>query len=331
MPPRANKSPARTPAVPKSSAKSPAQVPTSDRVTRGKATPDAKAAVEAAFKAATADPNELADASSESEFKRSVIIYVGCVSTLALALATVIVYTAPPSPGGVCNSVDSALAWKLLPKPVPDSDAIVTVWKCATEYQKANWWFVLFLFQLCFVGLKMFALPVAFALSILGGAIFDFPISQAVVSLGETFGSSLCYLLSGAIAKPILDRFAADKLASLRKRAAEERDNMLLFNIFLRLSPAPNWFVNLASPVVGNPIGKFALGTFCGTFFPLMLLGRVGMVLRTVGEKGFDVAAITKSNLPYAVVVGCSQFIPLYLIRRNKQLKEDAKKAKKAK
>jgi len=325
MPPRANKSPARTPR-----AKSPARVPTTDRVTRGSATPDAKAAVEAAFKAATADPDDdIEDGASDSAFKRSVLIYLGCVSALCAAIAAV-VYAAPPSPGGVCNSVDSNLLYALLPKPVPDSAAIVTVWKCATEYQKANWWFILFFFELCFVGLKMFALPVAFALSIIGGALFPFPFSQAVVSVGETFGSTLCYLLSGAIAKPILDRFAAEKLASLRKRAVEERDNMLLFNVFLRLSPAPNWFVNLASPIVGNPIGKFALGTFAGTFFPLMLLGRVGNVLRTVGETGFDVAAITKSNFPYMVFVGSSQFLPLYLIRRNKRLKAEAKKAKAA-
>ena len=92
------------------------------------------------------------------------------------------------------------------------------------------------------------------------------------MSMGETCGSSLCYLLSSAIAKPVLEYLVPAKLISLRKRAEEEHDNMLLFNIFLRLSPAPTWLVNLASPAMGNPLPSFFFGTLFGTFFPTLLL-----------------------------------------------------------
>ena len=44
------------------------------------------------------------------------------------------------------------------------------------------------------------------------------------------------------------------------------QDNWLLFNFFLRLTPfVPNWFVNLSSPIVGNPIKPFIIGSFFGT------------------------------------------------------------------
>ena len=106
---------------------------------------------------------------------------------------------------------------------------------------------------------------------------------------------------------------------------------MFLFNIFLRLSPFPNWLVNASSPIVNNPLKYFISGTYCGTFFPLLLLGRCGWVLRDAGENGFDVLALTKANAPYMAVLFSAQFLPLYLIRRKKRLAEAAKKQKKKK
>ena len=64
-------------------------------------------------------------------------------------------------------------------------------------------------------GPRLRYLSVSFALSVLSGAIFPFPLSQILVSTGETCGSSLCYLLSSAIAKPILEYLAADKLVAM--------------------------------------------------------------------------------------------------------------------
>ena len=354
MPPR-TKSPARkgpavielSPAVMKSPvARSPSAskaIPATDRVTRRSASTSGKAEVEANYKAATfvaslfdeddEEDKKIVNVSKASEFRTSVLIYLSCLTTLSLAIAF-IVYTAPPAPkGGVCNGVDSSLAFRLIPKGIPgkrEQDAIVTLWRCTTAYQATNWWFVLSLFQLVFLGLKSFALPVSFALSILGGAIFPFPLSQGLVSMGETCGSSLCYLLSSAIAKPILEYLVPAKLISLRKRAEEERDNMFLFNIFLRLSPAPNWLVNLASPAMGNPLPSFFFGTLFGTFFPTLLLTRTGQVLRTVGEKGFDLPQIAKENLPYLLLVGGSQVLPILLIRYKNKQKSLAKAAAKA-
>jgi len=259
---------------------------------------------------------------TQADLKRSVLIYLVCVTALFGSLATV-VNTAPPAPEGeACDGVSRELAWDLIPMRSGNTAAIITLWKCATAYQAQNWWFVLALYELVFLGLKSFALPISFALSILGGAIFQFPLSQLLVSLGETLGSTICYLLASVIAKPILEHFVPQKVASFRKRAHEERDHMFLFNIFLRLSPFPNWLVNCSSPIVGNPLGKFAAGTFCGTFFPVMLLGRCGYVLRTVGEEGFDVAKLTKQNFPFAAALAMMQFLPLYIIRLKKQAAE---------
>jgi len=281
--------------------------------------------------------------SSDSEFRRSVIIYVACVSTLAAGL-TAVIRTAPPAPsGGQCDGVSLQLLPKLIPLPdavhslgLPtgalgtmetSSASIIKMWRCATAYQQANWWFVLLFFELTYLGLKSFAIPATFAMCVLAGAIFPLPLSQLLTSFGETFGSSMCYALSSVMAKPMLERWAADKLADFRAKALEERDHMFLFNVFLRLSPFPNWLINASSPVVGNPLPHFIAGTFVGTQLSICFLAQGGSVLRTVGEDGFNLQKVLFKSLPVASAMFFLQFIPLYLIRRKKMQKAAALEA----
>ena len=255
MAPRAAASPAR------------ARVPAAERVTRSAGKPPAVGA------ATDADGKTAA-------FYHSLCIYLGCVSTLGV-LVLAVLSQAPPAPaGGVCDGVGLGLLFGM-----PTTEKIVRLWSCAKAYQAKNWWFVLCLFELVYVGLKMFALPVAFSLCILGGAIFPIPVTQALTSMGETVGSSLCYLLSSAIARPILEHLAPERLETFRKRAREEREHMFLFNLFLRFSPVPNWLVNAASPVVGNPFHLFVAGTFFGTQISLCFLAVSGSTLRTVRRR----------------------------------------------
>ena len=212
--------------------------------TKRVATPDSKVKVTTrrAAKLAEADKAPAVEAlSSDSEFNRSVLIYAICVSSLAAALAAVLSY-APPAPAKVCDG----MSLQLLPNLIPayggmqaTNDAILTMKKCADAYQKENWWFVFFFFEITYLGLKMFAIPATFAMCVLAGAIFPLHIAQLLTSTGETVGSTLCYLLSSVIAKPILERFAICKLRVLRAKTAVDRDNAFLFNLFLRACPPP--------------------------------------------------------------------------------------------
>lgn len=83
------------------------------------------------------------------------------------------------------------------------------------------------MFMLTYVGLKMFAIPAAFTLCVLSGAIFPLWQAQLLTGLGEAFGSSLCYLLSKAIARPVVERMFPVKLAMLQERAKAEREHMV--------------------------------------------------------------------------------------------------------
>ena len=79
---------------------------------------------------------------------------------------------------------------------------------------------------------------------------------------------------------------------------AANRNDLLGFLISLRLFPfTPNWFLNVASPLVGVPLTPFFLGSFFGTQLGLFFLGMGGSTLREVGESGFDLGTIKRSML----------------------------------
>jgi len=246
-------------------------------------------------------------------------VYVTCVGTLGLLLLT-IVTNGPPSPGSVCSGLSPFM---LVASGAEDrAQTIVRLWKCSLAYQEANWWFVLGVFELTYVGLKMFAIPAAFTLCVLGGAIFPLPLAQLLLGCGEAFGSSLCYLLSAAIAQPVVERFFSAKLRSLQSLAAAEAEHMLLFNFFLRLTPfAPNWFINVASPIVGVPLRPFFLGSLIGTQGTLLFLSLTGSTLRDAGEAGFSLGADFKlKGLLLALLMALLQAIPILIIRHKKRL-----------
>jgi hypothetical protein len=51
-------------------------------------------------------------------------------------------------------------------------------------------------------------------------------------------------------------------------QVAKHRENLLNYIIFLRVTPfLPNWFINIASPVIDVPLAPFFWGTFIGEAF----------------------------------------------------------------
>ena len=194
-------------------------------------------------------------------FWKSMQIYIACLCVLG-AMWLYVLSNAPPPDVKECDN----FGFMTLMTTGKDPAALTRMIKCAQEYQKYNWWFVICTFMLTYIGIKMFAIPAVFPLGILGGAIFPFWQTLSLTGLGEAVGNSLCYLMSASLAQPVLERLFPQKLAKVAQKAEEEKEHWLLFNFFLRLMPfVPNWFVNLSSPIVGNPIKPFVIGSFFGT------------------------------------------------------------------
>lgn len=75
----------------------------------------------------------------------------------------------------------------------------------------------------------------------------------------------MCYFLSSLAGKKIVQKFCPEKAKLWAETVNKHKDNLLNYMLFLRITPlVPNWFINLASPVVGVPLLPFVLGTFFG-------------------------------------------------------------------
>lgn len=255
-------------------------------------------------------------------------VYISCLCALGAVWLCVLVHAPPPPAVKECEN----FGFMTLITSGKDPTALIQMIKCAQEYQKYNSWFVISTFSLTYIGIKMFAIPAVFPLGILGGAIFPFWLSLTLTGLGEALGNSLCYLMSASLAQPVLERLFPQKLAKVAQKAEEEKEHWLLFNFFLRLTPfVPNWFVNLSSPIVGNPLKPFIIGSFFGTQFSLLFLAICGNTLATLGEEAYaDIRspfALLSDPMKYAPIlivggVGASaQVLPMHIIRKRKQAK----------
>ena len=96
----------------------------------------------------------------------------------------------------------------------------------------------------------------------------------------------------------------------------------------------PNWFVNLASPIVGNPLLPFFIGSLFGTQGSLLFLAICGNTLANFGEAEFEKirSPLTLLSNPreyfpiiFVGAIGASlQFVPIYLINQKKKQKAAA-------
>jgi uncharacterized membrane protein YdjX (TVP38/TMEM64 family) len=60
-------------------------------------------------------------------------------------------------------------------------------------------------------------------------------------------------------------KYLNTRIQDWQKKVASKRNDLLYYMIFLRVTPiVPNWFINLASPLIDIPLFPFALGTFIG-------------------------------------------------------------------
>jgi uncharacterized membrane protein YdjX (TVP38/TMEM64 family) len=71
------------------------------------------------------------------------------------------------------------------------------------------------------------------------------------------------------VGRPLVFKYAPDRAREWSDKVARHRDNLLSYMLFLRITPfLPNWFINLASPIIGVPLSPFFWGTFFGESAP---------------------------------------------------------------
>ncbi|XP_042227001.1 transmembrane protein 41B-like isoform X2 [Homarus americanus] len=131
-----------------------------------------------------------------------------------------------------------------------------------------------------YIFLQTFAVPGSIFLSILAGFLFRWELALLLICFCSATGASFCYLLSYLAGRPIVLKYLPERTKSWQEKVDKQRDNLLFYIIFLRITPfLPNWFINISSPIINVPLWPFWLGTFFGVAPPSILAVQAGTTL----------------------------------------------------
>lgn len=133
------------------------------------------------------------------------------------------------------------------------------------SYNQDHAVYVVVLFSSAYLYKQTFAIPGSVFLNVLAGALFGIWRSFLLTCTLSAIGASQCYLLSKFCGRQYVEYYFPDKVAVLQDKVQQNRSRLLYWLLFLRLFPmTPNWFLNIASPVVGIPLHLFFLSVFIG-------------------------------------------------------------------
>ncbi|XP_066947481.1 transmembrane protein 41B isoform X1 [Macrobrachium rosenbergii] len=131
-----------------------------------------------------------------------------------------------------------------------------------------------------YIFLQTFAIPGSIFLSILSGFLFRWEVALLLICFCSATGASFCYLLSYLAGRPLVQKYIPERAKSWQDKVDKQRDNLLFYIIFLRITPfLPNWFINITSPVINVPLWPFWFGTFLGVAPPSILAVQAGTTL----------------------------------------------------
>lgn len=151
------------------------------------------------------------------------------------------------------------------------------------KYNSNHYYSVLAAFFSAYVFLQMFAIPGSIFLSILSGFLYPFPMALSLVCSCSALGALFCYLLSFLVGRRVVLKYLANKIGPWQQQVKNQKNNLLYYIIFLRITPfVPNWFINLASPLIDIPALPFILGTFIGVAPPSCVYISAGTTLHTL-------------------------------------------------
>ncbi|KAK2715116.1 transmembrane protein 41B-like isoform X2 [Artemia franciscana] len=197
-------------------------------------------------------PKEVETEQTGTSTRKSIVLLFGIFLTSLSILA--LVYTTFP------ELEESEQRYVKLPRDIDDAKnlgKVLSNYKEKYNYQVLGAVFVTYIF------LQSFAIPGSIFLSILSGFLFPFPLALFMVCTCSAIGASLCFFLSALIGRRVLFKYAGERVKSWAATVQKNRDHMLNYIIFLRITPIlPNWFINLCAPLLGVDLWPFFFGTF---------------------------------------------------------------------
>lgn len=145
------------------------------------------------------------------------------------------------------------------------------------KYTENHYMTVVCVYVTTYIFLQTFAIPGSIFLSLMAGSLFETSVALTLVCCSAAVGATLANHLSHFVGRELVEKYQAERLASWRAQVQSQRNNMMNYMLFVRVTPLiPNFFVNIAAPHVGVPLNTFFWGTFFGVAPPSLLFVRAG-------------------------------------------------------
>ncbi|XP_023291361.2 transmembrane protein 41 homolog [Lucilia cuprina] len=236
-------------------------------------------------------------AAERSATKKSLIILAGIFAT---SLAAVFyVYMIFP------QLDESEKQHMKIPRDIQDAKMLA---KVLDRYKDMYYFEVMFGVIVAYIFLQTFAIPGSLFLSILLGFLYRFPVALFLICFCSSLGATLCYCLSNLVGRRLIRHFWPKKISEWSKHVEKHRDSLFNYILFLRMTPIlPNWFINLASPVIGVPMVTFAFGTFCGVAPPSVLAIQAGKTLQKMTSSS---DAFSWTSMGVLTLCACLSLVP---------------------
>ncbi|KAK9509234.1 hypothetical protein O3M35_006590 [Rhynocoris fuscipes] len=153
------------------------------------------------------------------------------------------------------------------------------------RYKDKYYFEVLLAIFVTYIFLQTFAIPGSIFMTILAGFLFPFPLALTLVCFCSAVGASLCYLVSYFAGRRLIYKYFPERAEHYSKMVQKHRDNIFNYVLFLRVTPfLPNWFINIAAPVINVPIWPFCIGTFLGVAPPSFVAIQAGQTLNQLSS-----------------------------------------------
>uniref|UniRef100_A0AC35GNA0 Uncharacterized protein n=1 Tax=Panagrolaimus sp. PS1159 TaxID=55785 RepID=A0AC35GNA0_9BILA len=150
-----------------------------------------------------------------------------------------------------------------------------------SKYKDEHYYTVLIGVGAIYIVLQSFAIPGSIFLTILSGYLFPFFTALTLVCCCSAGGAAVCYCLSFLVGRKLVATYFPERVAQWQKEIQKHQENLFNYMVVLRVTPVlPNWFINIASPVIGVSITPFFWGTFFGVAPPSMLFIQAGTTLQ---------------------------------------------------
>lgn len=195
----------------------------------------------------------------------------------ACALLGVVFWSLPP-----LTAAERAVL--TVPRSLDEMRALAAV---GSRYTDGHYWAVVAAVGCLYVFLQAFSIPGSIGLSVVSGALFGLWRGFALVICCATLGPTIAFGLSRLVGRLLVRWLFPRQLAWFAGQVAQRRRHLLPFLLFLRVTPfLPNFFINLAAPLLGVPLFHFVVATFFGIMPATFMHVSAGQQLAQLSDLG---------------------------------------------